>query len=100
MPTLKLTKRVVEKQQPEDRDTILWDTELKGFGCKITPKGKRVYLAYYRTRGGRQRRPIIGTHGIITCDQARHVAQQWLADVATGGDPSADRQSLKGACVR
>ena len=28
MPNVKLTKRTVEKQQPGERDTVLWDTDL------------------------------------------------------------------------
>lgn len=97
MPKAKLTKRVVEALKPGDRDIILWDAELKGFGCKVTPRGKRVYFTYYRTRDGRQRRPTIGTHGTVTCEQARETAQRWLAQVASGGDPSGERQARKGA---
>ena len=48
----KLTKRVVEGIAPGDRDIIVWDTELRGFGCKVTPKGRRSYLLYYRTADG------------------------------------------------
>src|SRR3954465_13516725 len=55
MPTVRLTKRVVEGQPPADHDGILWDSEVTGFGCKITPAGRRSYFCYYRTRdGGRQ----------------------------------------------
>ena len=71
MAAVKLTKRTVEAAKPGAKDIILWDNELKGFGCKITPKGKRVYFAYYRTRNGIQRRPTIGPHGPVTCEQAR-----------------------------
>ncbi len=78
----KLTKRVVEAAKPGDRDIILWDTELRGFACKVTPKGKRVYFVYYRTHDGQQRRPKIGNHGAVTCEQAREMAQQWLAEAA------------------
>ena len=95
MPTAKLTKRAVEALKPANRDLILWDTELKGFGCKVTPKGKRVYFAYYRTREGQQRRPSIGVHGAMTCEQARETARQWLAD--RDRDPSGQRQARKSA---
>ena len=97
MPKLKLTKRAVEKRQAGERDIILWDTDLKGFACKITPTGKRVYSVYYRTHDGRQRRPAIGAHGAVTCEQARAIARQWLAEAAAGGDPSAERQSQRSA---
>ncbi len=97
MPKVKLTKRAVESQVPGDHDIILWDTELKGFGCKITPKAKRVYFCYYRTRNGTQRRPTIGQHGKVTAEQARDTARRWLARVADGGDPSQERQAARGA---
>ncbi len=41
MAAVKLTKRVVEAAKPSAKDIILGDNELKGFGCKITPKGTR-----------------------------------------------------------
>ena len=91
----KLTKRVIESAPIKDKDFILWDTELKGFHCKITPNGKKSYFLYYRTNDGRQRRPKIGSHGVITCEQAREIAQQWIADVAQGNDPSANKHALR-----
>ena len=97
MPRAKITKRTVEAIPRGPRDTVLWDTELKGFGCKITPQGKRAYFVYYRTEGGTQRRPFIGEHGTVTAEQARDIARQWLAKVAAGDDPSKNRQDLKSA---
>jgi integrase len=91
----KLTKRLIESTLPQNKDILLWDTEIKGFFCKITPQGKKVYLLYYRTRDGRQRRPKIGDHGAITCEQARDMAQRWLAEVTQGKDPSAQKGMIK-----
>ncbi len=95
MNRAKLTKRVVESAKPGKTDSVFWDRQLSGFGCKITPKGKRAYLLYYRTLDGRQRRPALGVHGKITCDQARTKAQQWLARVAMGEDPSEDLREAR-----
>ena len=67
----KLTKKIIDATSSADKDTIIWDTELKGFGFKITSADKRSYFLYYRTRDGRQRRPKIGDHGVITCEQAK-----------------------------
>ena len=97
MPKLKLTKRAVEAAKPLTKDLILWDTELKGFGCKVTPNGRKVYFLYYRTASGQQRRPTIGVHGAIEADKARALARQWLADVAQGKDPSAERKASREA---
>lgn len=91
----KITKRLVEAIEPENKDVIIRDSELRGFICKVTPKGKRVYMLYYRTKDGRERKPAIGIHGHITCDQARDMALNWLSDVAKGKDPSLEKQSEK-----
>lgn len=95
LPKAKITKRAVEALQPGQSDIILWDTELKGFGCKVTPKGKKAYFLYYRTSAGSQRRPFIGPHGALTAEQARDIARQWLAQAANGEDPGQRRKTLK-----
>ena len=88
---VKLTVRSVEGIKPGAVDVIVWDAELAGFGCKVTPKGKRSYFLYYRTQEGQQRRPTIGVHGPTRPEGAREIARRWLADVAQGKDPSQSR---------
>lgn len=91
----KLTKKIIESTLPQEKDLILWDSEISGFLCKITPAGKKSYFLYYRTQDRRQRRPKIGDHGVMTCEQARSIAQRWLLEVSQGNDPSADKQDLR-----
>jgi len=93
----KLTVRSVEAMKPDAKDVVLWDSELAGFGCKLTPAGKRSYFLYYRTKDGQQRRPTIGAHGPIKPEAARAIARAWLADVAQGRDPSLSRAQDKAA---
>ncbi len=93
----KLTVRGVEAIKPGEVDVIVWDAELAGFGCKVTPKGKRSYFLYYRTKEGQQRRPTIGVHGPTRPEAAREIARRWLADVAQGKDPSQSRADDKAA---
>jgi len=97
----KLTKRVVEAIAPGDKPVFLWDDMLPGFGLKVLPGGQRRYVVKYRAgAGGRtaqQRWATVGTHGAITCDQARDLAQQLLAAVARGEDPQADKFSARSA---
>lgn len=87
---LRLTKRIVETANPSVKDMFLWDGELKGFGLKVTPKGRRVFVVQYwspslhRTR----KRITLGTFGAITVDQARDAARQHLGHVANGEDPA------------
>jgi integrase len=87
----KLTVRSVEEVKPGTKDVILWDTELAGFGLKVTPAGRRTYFLYYRTREGQQRRPSIGLHGALKPESAREIARKWLREVAEGKDPSQTR---------
>ncbi len=90
----KITKQTVESLKPGAKDRTLWDTELPMFGCKITPKGRRVYLLQYRIKG-RQRRYTIGTHGVLTTKEARNIAKNLLHEVVLGRDP-ADAKKNKG----
>ena len=83
----KINKRSIESIEPGDKDIFLWDTELPMFGCKITPKGKRVYIIQYRVNG-RLRRYTIGTHGVLSANEARKTAKGLLRKVASGRDPS------------
>ena len=90
----KITKQAVESLNPGTKDRFLWDTELPMFGCKITPKGRRVYLLQYRING-RSRRYTIGIHGVWTDREARKIAKRLLHDIALGRDP-ADMKNNKG----
>jgi integrase len=87
----KITARLIDAIEPENKDIIIRDSELKGFICKITPKGKKVYMLYYRTKDSRERRPAIGIHGHITCYQAREIAIGWLGEIGKGKDPSLEK---------
>jgi hypothetical protein len=58
----KITKRTVDGLIPSEKDQFLWDTEVKGFGVKVTPKAKRVYVLKYRMPNrSNTRRITIGT---------------------------------------
>lgn len=90
-----LTKKLVESITPQAKDIILWDSKIVGLGVKVTSHGRRVYLLKYRTQDGRQRKPTIGIHGQITCEQAKKIALEWLAEKTKGGDPSSKRQTTR-----
>lgn len=86
----RLTKKRIDALKPRTHEYIVWDGELPGFGARVRPSGKISYILKYRVGGGRDgtpRKPTIGTHGVITVDQSRAIARDWLAEVAAGGDP-------------
>lgn len=90
----KISKRTVDAMTPGEVENFLWDTDLKGFGLKMTPAGKRVYILQYR-HNGRLRRYTIGPHGPLTPDKAREEATRLLGMVATGQDPMTQKAAAK-----
>ena len=97
MPSTKLTKSVVDTAKPAARDYEIRDTTIPGFFCKITPAGRKTFMLSYRTPTGERRKPALGTYGQITVDQARKLAQDFLASVRGGADPSQERQVARTA---
>lgn len=95
MPTLKLTKKLIDHTIPKAKPFELRDTAAHGFLCKITPEGRKVFMLQYRTTGGERRKPAIGLFGELTVDQARTIAQRWLAEVREGKDPSLERRKKR-----
>ena len=52
MPRIKLTKSTIDSLPIERKDVIYWDQSCPGFGVKVTPHGRKVFLVLYRTAGG------------------------------------------------
>src|ERR1700691_975766 len=70
------------------RDSSLWDTEVAGFGLKVTSKSGKVYVLQYRI-AGRLRCYTIGRHGSPwTPETARTEALRLLRQVKSGIDPA------------
>jgi len=90
----KVTKRSVDAATPTEKEFFVWDDELKGFGLRVYPSGRKMYLAQFRA-GGRLRRVNIGVHGALTPDLARTEAMKHLSEVRLGGDPAKDRDRRK-----
>ena len=92
----KFIKTKIDAIEPSSKEDFYWDTDLRGFGLRVSPKGKKTYIAFYRFEGG-QRRPAIGVHGVITCSEARELARQVLAGVERGEDYSTNKQKARQA---
>jgi len=86
----KLTKRVVDAAEVREKDYVIWDDELPGFGLRVFKSGKRSYVLQYRA-AGRSRRYSIGLHGIWTPDTARKEARVQLGKIAQGENPAEER---------
>ena len=88
---VKLNKRVVDSAESREKDYVIWDDELPGFGLRVFASGKRSYILQYRALG-RSRRYTIGLHGVWTAESARQEAKVQLGRVAQGDNPAEERQ--------
>ncbi|NCP15310.1 MAG: integrase arm-type DNA-binding domain-containing protein [Sphingomonadales bacterium] len=90
MTTGKINKRAIDALRPKARNELVWDTDLRGFGAKITPVGFISYVIQFRM-GGREastRRYTIGPHGSPWTPATACVeAERLLIHVAQGVDP-------------
>jgi integrase len=99
----KITKRSVDalKVSADGTETVLWDSELKGFGVRVQRGGAKSYVLHYRAgrgRGAPLRKLTIGRHGSPwTPDNARGEARRLLGMVEGGADPAADKIARKEA---
>jgi integrase len=94
MPRLKLTKSAIDALPVPESDVVHWDAGLPGFGVKVTPKGRKVFIVLYRTggAGSKLRKYTIGPYGRITLHQARIAAQKVFAAKLEGRDPAAEKR--------
>ena len=66
---LTLSGRAVEGLSVEGGDRIFWDRELPGFGVRVYPSGRKVYVVQSRGQGA-PKRVTLGPHGELTATQA------------------------------
>ena len=107
MPNVKLGRKALACLPSVSRMTIYYDTDLKGFGLKVSPpsgrntNGSRSWIVEYRPgAGGRavaKKRVVLGSVETLTPERAREAARTMLAEVRLGSDPGLDRQGARAA---
>jgi integrase len=93
----KITQRTIKHLDvPERGNRIVWDSELKGFGLRITSAGAVSFFLNYRAHG-RQRRYKIGRAPEWTAEAARAEAAKLKPRIDSEGyDPLAEKQRARG----
>jgi integrase len=97
MPTIHMTKSAVDALKAASKDAVYWDGGLPGFGVKVTPRGRKVFVVLYRIggAGSRLRKYTIGPYGRVTLQMARAEAQKVLAARLEGRDPATEKRESK-----
>lgn len=88
---VQLNKRAIDQATYQGPGgCYLWDAELRGFGLRIYPAGRKSFVLTYRSRG-RQRFFTMGRYGELTLQQARAEALELLGKIRKGEDPASAR---------
>jgi integrase len=98
---VKLTETMIANATLRARDQkqqILWDTLVTGFGARILAGGSKTFWFQYRPPGGRSvsaRMIRIGAWPSVSVADARKAARDLAGRVARGNDPAAEKQKAK-----
>lgn len=97
MPRARLTKSAIDALPTPPAELVYWDEALPGFGVKVTPKGRKVFVVLYRAggKGSQLRKYTIGPYGRVTLHVARAEAQRVLAARADGRDPAGEKREAR-----
>ena len=97
IPRVRLTKSTIDNLPVLEKDTVYWDAGLPGFGVKVTPRGRKVFLVMYRVAGAgsRLRKYTIGPYGRVTLPMAKAQAQKIFAARIDGRDPAEEKKQWR-----
>jgi len=79
---------------PSTGYAIHWDEKMAGFGLRVTATGAKSFILQKRINGA-EKRITMGKYGDLTAEQARKQAVKLAGQIATGGDPIADKAKKK-----
>jgi integrase len=91
---IKISKRIVEALKVQNRDVDHFDEDLKGFGVRVRPSGRKTYFVMMRHKCV-MRRFTIGSHGTVTAELARLKAKQIISDLAIDKNPTAEQEAVR-----
>jgi integrase len=93
----RLTDKLVrELTAPQTGNRISYDTEVKGFGVRVTAAGGCSFVLNYRING-RERRHTIGAFPAWSVRLAREEAAALKRDIDRGRDPVGERAEARSA---
>ena len=70
------------------------DSQIPGFGMRISPGGTKTFHLYYRL-GKTKRRVTLGRYPDVPLKDARALARQALSRIAEGQDPQTEKQTKR-----
>jgi integrase len=94
----RLTDAIAKRlPSPAKDNEVTYDTEVSGFGIRVTAAGSRAFILNYVTKAGRERRYTIGGFPNWSTTAARAKARELRRLIDDGGDPLADIEAERAA---
>jgi integrase len=88
-----LSDRTIKALKPRSRAYIRPDGIAPGFGVRVMPSGHKTFVLVSRFPGSRNPVPrALGAYGALTLAEARVKARDWLEMIATGRDPTREKE--------
>ena len=87
----RINKSLVTNLNPADSGSYFcWDTELTGFGVRVTRNGVKTFVLKITVNG---KRPLqkIGVFPGVSLEVAKAEAKRRIGVIASGGDPIAEK---------
>jgi hypothetical protein len=81
-------------KNPEDRQAVVWDSELRGLGAYRGTNGTGTYFVQFRV-GDRQRKVTLGRLNELTVPEARRQAGEILIAARQGRDVVAEQRQAQ-----
>jgi integrase len=92
----RIIEQTIKRMKPPELDHYVeWDSEIPGFGARITAAGVVSFILDYRIFG-RRRRYTIGRYPDLTATAARVEAGELKARIRAGHDPMEERHQMRG----
>jgi integrase len=97
--SMKLTDKIVKRlPAPAKGYKITYDSDVAGFGCRVTAAGARAFVLNYTTRSGAERRYTLGRFPDWQTTAARAEAARLKREIrANGLDPVGELQAERAA---
>jgi hypothetical protein len=95
----KITNALALKAKAQPQPGFVWDSVVSGFGLRVSPNGRRVYVARFRVGPGGRKAPkrlvTIGPAEALDAGVAPCMARRMIAAALVETDPMEERRASR-----
>ena len=92
----RLTDRKLQRSSERASDTKLWDSDVPGFGVRVSEVGQKSFILIARYPGSpNPTRRALGEYPSMSLGEARERAKDWRTLIRKGIDPKAEEGRVR-----